>query len=62
LTLICLEEGEKMSEAFEKHRDKRISEMRERIRNNRLNKKIEMKTFGQRVEKAWKNVNEVKPN
>jgi hypothetical protein len=21
-----------------------------------------MKTFGQRVEKAWKNVNEVKPN
>jgi len=51
-----------MSEAFEKHRDKRISEMRERIRNNRLNKKIEMKTFGQRVEKAWKNVNEVKPN
>jgi hypothetical protein len=62
LTLICLEEGKKMSETFEKHRDKRISEMRERIRNNRLNKKIEMKTFGQRVEKAWKNVNEVKPN
>ena len=51
-----------MSEAFEKHRDKRISEMRERKRNNRLNKKVEMKTFGQRVEKAWKNINEIKPN
>jgi len=51
-----------MNEASEKHSNKRISEMRERIRNNRLNKKIEMKTFGQRVEKAWKNVNEVKPN
>jgi len=62
LALICLEEGEKMSEAFEKHRDKRINEMRGRIRNNRLNKKIEMKTFGQRVKKAWKNINEIKPN
>ncbi len=30
-------------------RNKRISEMRERISNNRFNKKIEMKTFGQRV-------------
>ena len=62
MTLIRLDEGEKMNEAFEKHRDKRISEMRERIRNNRLNKKIEMKTFGQRVEKAWKNINEINPN
>ena len=51
-----------MSESFEKHRDKRISEIRERIRNNRLNKKIEMKTFGQRVEKAWKNIDEIKSN
>jgi len=51
-----------MSEAFEKHRYKKISEMRERIRNNRLNKKVEMKTFGQRAEKAWKNINEIKPN
>jgi hypothetical protein len=49
-----------MNKAFEKHRDKRISEMRERMHNNRLNKKIEMKTFGQRVEKVWKNVNEIK--
>jgi hypothetical protein len=62
LTLICLKEGEKMSEAFEKHRDKRISEMRERIRNSKIKKKVEMRTFGQRVEKAWKNINEIKPN
>ena len=52
----------KMSEAFGKHRDKRISEMHERICNYRLKKKVEMKTFGQRVEKAWKNINEIKPN
>jgi len=51
-----------MSETFEKHRDKRISEMRERKRNYRLKKKVETKTFGQRVEKAWKNINEIKPN
>ena len=51
-----------MNKAFEKHRDKRISEMRERMHNYRLNKKVEMKTFGQRVEKAWKNINEIKPN
>ena len=51
-----------MNEAFKKHRDKRISEMRDRIRNNRLTKIAEMKTFGQRVEKAWKNINEIKPN
>ena len=51
-----------MSEAFETHRDKRISELRERIRNSKIKKKVEMKTFGQRVEKAWKNINEIKPN
>ena len=51
-----------MSEAFEKHVDRRISEMRERIRIYKLKKKVEMKTFGQRVEKAWKNINEIKPN
>jgi len=50
-----------MNKAFEKHRDKRISEIRERMYNNRLNTKIEIKTFGQRVEKAWKNINEIKP-
>jgi len=62
LTLICLEYGEKMSETFEKHRDKRISEIRERILNSRLKNKVEMKTFSQRVEKAWKNINEIKSN
>jgi hypothetical protein len=51
-----------MSDAFEKHIDKRISEMRKRIRSSRLKKKIEMRTFGQRVEKAWKNIDEIKPN
>ena len=51
-----------MSDVFEKHIDKRISEMRERIRISRLKKKIETRTFGQRVEKAWKNIDEIKPN
>ena len=50
-----------MSEAFERHRDKRISEMLERIRNSKK-RKIEMRKFGQPVEKAWKNINEKKPN
>jgi hypothetical protein len=54
--------GEKMSEAFGKHRDKRISEMRDRMRNSKTKKIDGMKTFGQRVEKAWKNINEIKPN
>jgi len=51
-----------MSEAFERHRDKRISELRERMHNSKIKRKIEMRTFGQRVEKAWKNINEIKPN
>jgi hypothetical protein len=50
-----------MSESFERHKDKRISELRERMRNSKK-RKIEMRTFGQRVEKAWKNINEKKPN
>ena len=50
-----------MSEAFEKHKDKRISEMLERVRNSKK-RKTEMRTFGQRVEKAWKNINEIKSN
>lgn len=62
LTVICLKEVEKMSEAFEKHMDKRISEMRERIRNYKSKRNAEMITFGQRVEKAWKNIDEIKPN
>jgi len=52
----------KMSEAFEKHRDKRISEMRERILNSKTKKIEGMNTFGQRVEKAWKNIYEIKSN
>jgi hypothetical protein len=62
LILKCLEEAEKMNEAFEKHREKKISEMHKRIRNSRLKKKIEMETFGQHVEKAWKNIKEIKPD
>ena len=51
-----------MSIAFEKQRDKRISEICKRISNSRLKKKVEVETFGQRIEKAWKNINERKPN
>ncbi len=51
-----------MSEAFKNHRDKRISEIRERIRNNRLKKKEEVIIFSQRVNNAWKNINEIKLN
>ena len=50
-----------MSESFERHRDKRISELRERIRNSKK-RKIEMRKFGQPVEKAWKNINKIKSN
>jgi len=34
-----------MSEAFEKHLDKRISELHERMHNYKFKKKAEMKTF-----------------
>jgi len=40
-----------MSEAFERHKDKRIREMRERFRNSRLKKRVGKKTFSQRLEK-----------
>lgn len=43
-----------MSKAFEKHKDRRISEISERIRYYRLKKKLEMKTLGKHVKKAWK--------
>jgi len=62
LSLICLEEGEKMSEAFQKHRDKRINEIRERIRNSRIKKKEKVIIFSQRINKAWKNIDEIKSN
>jgi len=51
-----------MSEAFKKHRDKRISELLERMHTSKIKEKEEMMTFSQRVEKAWKNINEIKPN
>ena len=51
-----------MSEAFQKHRDKRINEIRERIRNSRIKKKETVIIFSQRVNKAWKNINEIKLN
>ena len=41
-----------MNKAFEKHRDKRISEIRERMCNYRFIKKVEMKSYRQRVEKT----------
>jgi len=52
--------AEKMSGAFEKHLDKRISEIRARIRNSKRKKIEGINTFGQHVEKAWKNINEIK--
>jgi len=51
-----------MSDVFQKHRDKRISEMHERVRNSRIKRKEEVIIFSQRINKAWKNINEVKPN
>lgn len=51
-----------MSEAFDKHMDKRISEMRERMRNYKSKRNVEVTTFGQRVEKAWKNIDEINSN
>ena len=47
--------------AFEKHKEKVIQEMHERYLIYRMKKKEETKTFSQRVEKAWKNINEIKP-
>ncbi len=49
------------NESFQKHKEKRISEQHERVRNSKVKKKDGTKTFGQRVEKAWKNINEIKP-
>ena len=51
-----------MSEAFEKHRDKRINEIHERMRYYRLKKKVEVKTFGTPVEKTVKPIDETKPD
>jgi len=38
-----------MITAYEKHRDKRIREIRERVRNSKINKTDGMKTFGQHI-------------
>jgi hypothetical protein len=51
-----------MSKAWQKHRDRRISEHHKGLHNSNVNKKVEMKTFGQRVKKAWKNIIEKKSN
>ena len=50
-----------MDESFQKHKEKRISELHERFLNSKVKKKDGIETFGQRVEKAWKNINEIKP-
>ena len=54
--------GRKMENerAFEKHKEKRIQEIHERFLDYKLKKKEGTKTFGQRVEKAWKNINKIK--
>jgi len=44
-----------MSDFFERHKDKRISELRERARNSKIKRKRNMRTFGQRADKARKN-------
>ena len=51
-----------MSVNFDRHKDKRISEIHERVRNSRIKKKEKVMFFSQRVDKAWKNINEIKPN
>ena len=51
-----------MSDVFQRHRDKRISEMHERMRISRIKKKKNVIIFSQRANKAWKNTNEIKAN
>ena len=46
-----------MSNAFETHREKRISEIRERMRNSRIKKKKKLIIFSQHVKKTCKNIN-----
>ncbi len=43
-----------MSDVYERHMERRISEMRERIRNSRSKKKMEMRTFRQSAESRGK--------
>lgn len=51
-----------MSDNFERHRDKRISELRERMRNSEIKRKLEMKKLGQRIGTSSKNINEIQSN
>ena len=51
-----------MSKVFENHREKRINEMRDRIRDSRIKKKGKVIIFSQCTNKAWKNINEIKSN
>jgi len=44
-----------MNKAFENHREKRISEMRERMRNSRIKKKEKVILFSPHAKKACKN-------
>jgi len=41
-----------MSDVFQKHRDKRINEIRERVHDSRIKKKKDVIIFSQRVNKA----------
>lgn len=40
-----------MNDIFERHRDRRISEIRERIRNSRLKKKMKITTYTKHIER-----------
>ena len=40
-----------MNDIFERHRDRRINEIRERIRNSRLKKKIEIRPYTKPIER-----------
>ena len=51
-----------MNEVFEKYREKRKDKTYEWKYNSKIQETEEMKTFGQHVRKAWKNINEIKPN
>lgn len=46
-----------MRNAFETHREKRISEMAERVRNYRIKKREKVIIFSQNTKKACKNIN-----
>ena len=56
--------AKKMSESdwsFQKRRGKRISESYKWIHDSHMETEGGVSTFGQRVKKAWKNIDEIKP-